>query len=131
MQCELLLRGLHHEMLAQGIGSDALAWPEQEKIVISALKQLSIDSRKQTLEAYGHQVPRVGLTNCKGENRIRACAPSFFLVFVAPRVAILCGRRISFSECNESIVNCVERQLILVIPVPVVIELLLNVSSGL
>jgi len=47
---ELLLRGLYHEMLALGVGSDALAWPEQEKIVISAVKQLSIDSRKQKLE---------------------------------------------------------------------------------
>jgi hypothetical protein len=59
------------------------------------------------------------------------CAPSFLAVFVAPRVAILCGRRICFSECNESIVNCVEGQLILVIPVPVVNKLLSNVSSEL
>jgi hypothetical protein len=49
--------------LAQGVGSDALAWPEQEKIVTSAVKQLSIDSRKQKLEGYGHQVLRVGLTS--------------------------------------------------------------------
>jgi len=36
-KCELLLRGLHHEMLAQGVGTDAIAWPEQEKIVIVRL----------------------------------------------------------------------------------------------
>jgi hypothetical protein len=52
-------------MLAQEVGSDALAWPEQEKTIISAVKQLSINSRKQKLEGYGHQVLRVGLTNCK------------------------------------------------------------------
>jgi hypothetical protein len=90
-----------------------------------------IDSRKQILEGYGHQVLRVGLTNCKGKKCIRACAPSFLVVFVAPHIAILCARRITFSECNESIANYVECQLILVIPVSVVKKLLLNVSSEL
>jgi hypothetical protein len=61
MQCVLLSRGLHHEMLAQGVSSGALAWPEQEKTVISAVKQLLINSRKQKLEGYSHQVLRVGL----------------------------------------------------------------------
>jgi len=52
----------------------------------------------------------------------KAYAPSFFVIFGARRI---------FFEWNESTVNRVKCQLILVIPVPIVKELLLNVSSGL
>jgi hypothetical protein len=44
-------------MLARELAQMLLLGPNQEKIVIRVVKQLSIDSRKQKLERYSHREP--------------------------------------------------------------------------